>query len=134
MDKTDREIIEILKEDGRASFTEIASQIGVSEGTIRRRVEEMEKDGTIERFTVETDGPGVTAVVMVEVSTGTDLENIIQSFPSDIEVNEVAGDKDLILELERESNEEVNNVLDRVREINGVEATKTYTVLKKRKL
>lgn len=134
MDDTNREIVEILKKDGRASFTDIAERIGVSEGTVRRRVQEMKEEGVIERFTVETGSSGSRAVVMVQISTGTSLDKVLKDFPSNLEVKEVAGDSDLILELERDSNEEINEVLDKIREINGVEGTKTYTVLKQRKL
>lgn len=134
MDETDREIIDMLEENGRASFTSIAEEIGVSEGTVRRRVQEMEKNGVIDHFTVKLTSSGVRAVVMVKISTGTDLDSVLENFPSSIDVKEVAGDKDLVLEFERDSNEEINEVLDEVRSVEGVEDTKTYTVLKQRKL
>ena len=38
MDKLDKNIIEILKSDGRVSNAEIARNLNVSEGTIRRRI------------------------------------------------------------------------------------------------
>jgi Lrp/AsnC family transcriptional regulator for asnA, asnC and gidA len=38
MDEIDRTIIACLQYDGRMSFTTIADQIGVSEGTVRNRV------------------------------------------------------------------------------------------------
>jgi DNA-binding Lrp family transcriptional regulator len=134
MDETDLEIIDMLEENGRASFTSIAEEIGVSEGTVRRRVQEMEKNGVIDHFTVKLTSSGVRAVVMVKISTGTDLDSVLENFPSSIDVKEVAGDKDLVLEFERDSNEEINEVLDEVRSVEGVEDTKTYTVLKQRKL
>ena len=38
MDKLNKNIIEILKSDGRIPNAEIARYLGVSEGTIRRRI------------------------------------------------------------------------------------------------
>ena len=38
MDKLDSKIIQILQEDGRASNAGIARKVGVSEGTVRRRL------------------------------------------------------------------------------------------------
>ena len=41
VDNFDKNIIEILESDGRASNAEIARSIGVSEGTIRRRLKKL---------------------------------------------------------------------------------------------
>ena len=41
MDKLNKNIIEILKSDGRIPNAEIARNLGVSEGTIRRRIKIM---------------------------------------------------------------------------------------------
>ncbi len=41
MDKTDTGIIEILQKDGRASNASIARAVGISEGTVRRRLKRL---------------------------------------------------------------------------------------------
>jgi DNA-binding Lrp family transcriptional regulator len=38
MDDTDKAIIEILKHDGRATYSDIGKRIGLSEGAIRKRI------------------------------------------------------------------------------------------------
>jgi len=50
VDDIDMKIIHILSENARMSNVDIASKIGVSEGTVRRRIAEMAKNGTIEGF------------------------------------------------------------------------------------
>ncbi|MHA1733298.1 MAG: Lrp/AsnC family transcriptional regulator [Promethearchaeota archaeon] len=53
LDKIDRQILEILKEDGRMSFRKVAEMIGKTEATVRRRVKRMQEvDGIIDHFTV----------------------------------------------------------------------------------
>lgn len=47
LDVVDRGIIRILQQDGRASNVEIARQIGVSEATVRNRLERLVSAGTI---------------------------------------------------------------------------------------
>ena len=47
MDDFDKNIIDILESDGRASNAEIARKIGVSEGTIRRRLKKLIDNKTI---------------------------------------------------------------------------------------
>jgi DNA-binding Lrp family transcriptional regulator len=134
MDQKNRRILEILKEDGRASFTDIADELNVSEGTVRKRVQDMKEDGVIDRFTVELGSTAAKAIVMVKLSTNSGIDQVLKDFPEDMAINEVAGEYDLIVEFERANNEEINQVLDKVRGIEGVKETKTYTVLKQRRL
>mgnify|MGYP002762855486 CR=1 FL=1 len=41
MDELDRQILDILRRDARTPYTEIAAQVGTSEGTVRNRVERL---------------------------------------------------------------------------------------------
>ena len=131
MDEKDRSILEILKDDGRGSYTEIAEEVDVSEATVRNRVEKMRENNVIEKFTVETRSSRPKAVVMARVETGRDIEKVIEELP-DTEVYEVTGEYDLILEVEEESNKKINETLDKIRAVNGVETTETYMVLNER--
>ncbi len=133
MDQKDEKILELLKKDGRASYTEIAEEIDVSEGTVRNRVEKMQETGVIETFTVQTGSRGSKAVVMVELKTGRDIDQVLEDFPEKIQIMEVTGEYDLVLEIERPSNQEINDLLDEIRSIEGVDSTETYMVLNERK-
>ena len=48
MDELDTKIIEILQEDGRASNAGIARKVGVSEGTVRRRLKRLVQEKYIQ--------------------------------------------------------------------------------------
>ena len=129
MDSKDKEILKFLKEDGRASYTEIAQQTDVSEGTVRNRVEKMKEDGVIERFTVETS-QGISAVVLVEIDTSIEPEKVIEEMPKNTTIYEVTGEHDLVMILDREETEELNDAIDDIRSVGGVEQTITKSVLK----
>ena len=47
MDKTDELILQILRQDSRLAFVDIATKVGLSEAAIRRRVSNLVKEGTI---------------------------------------------------------------------------------------
>ncbi|MFB6181235.1 MAG: Lrp/AsnC family transcriptional regulator [Candidatus Nanohalobium sp.] len=132
MDKKDEKILQILKKNGRASYTDISEKVDVSEATVRNRIEKMRENNVIERFTVKTGRKESKAVVMAKLETGRDIENILDKFPGQIQIKEVTGDYDLIIELERSSNQEINKILDKIREISGVKNTETYMVLQER--
>ncbi len=130
MDSKDREILDRLEENGRAAFTEISEDMNVSEGTVRNRVQRMKDEGVIEKFTVEiSEQEQVKAFVSVNISTERDFEDVLGDLPNDLEVFEVAGRFDLFIKVSRYSSEEVNNVVDEIRSIEGVSDTTTYMVL-----
>lgn len=54
LDELDRKIIDVLTEDARISNRQIASQLGVTEGTIRGRIKRLEQDNLI-RFSAVTN-------------------------------------------------------------------------------
>jgi Lrp/AsnC family transcriptional regulator, regulator for asnA, asnC and gidA len=47
IDKVERQIILLLQENARRSYVDIAEKIGVTEGTIRRKVKRLVSDGII---------------------------------------------------------------------------------------
>ncbi len=57
MDDKDAKILEMLIENARISYTEIAGRLNISEGTARKRIEKLEKDGIIRKYTIDVD-PG----------------------------------------------------------------------------
>ena len=66
MDSLDREIIQLLQENGRLNNAEIARAIGVSEGTVRRRLKRLRDDSVIKVVAVpdvEKMGKSVTAMI-----------------------------------------------------------------------
>lgn len=52
LDTVDRQILELLHENGRASYNEIGDHLDITGNTVRRRIDELEKLGVIDGFTV----------------------------------------------------------------------------------
>lgn len=52
---TDKMILELLRENGRRSLTEIASIVGLSRPTVRHHVDKLVRENVIRRFTVDID-------------------------------------------------------------------------------
>jgi Lrp/AsnC family transcriptional regulator for asnA, asnC and gidA len=72
LDPIDSQIIIMLQNDGRRSFSEIAEAVGRTEVTIRRRVKKLIDEGYIKRFTVVLDplkvGRKIRAVIRVKTA------------------------------------------------------------------
>jgi Lrp/AsnC family transcriptional regulator, regulator for asnA, asnC and gidA len=71
MDELDRQIIELLQIDGRASNAKIAREMGLSEGTVRRRLQRMIKDDVVQIMAVPNlEKMGHTTTVLIGLQTG----------------------------------------------------------------
>lgn len=51
IDQKDKEIIQLLEEDGRVQYKEIAEQLDISSDTVKYRIDRMRSQGIIENFT-----------------------------------------------------------------------------------
>ncbi|MFW5949949.1 MAG: Lrp/AsnC family transcriptional regulator [archaeon] len=103
VEETDRAILEVLLEDGRATVDEVADEVGVVEETARRRIDRLESSGVIEGYTAVLDddalGYDVTAIVRLSV-VGHSIEDAIETLgnvPWARTVYEVTGEDDLLL-------------------------------------
>jgi Lrp/AsnC family transcriptional regulator of lysine biosynthesis len=132
MDAIDSSIIEKLKKDARTPFLQIAKDLKVSEGTIRKRVKDLINDKIIKKFSLET-AEDVFAIVGLETETKTETKKIVEKIKTfGVEtIYEVTGRFDIICEVPSSNMEKVNDILEKIRSTQGVIHTETFTVLKK---
>lgn len=55
LDRYDNRIIELLQQNGRASFSEIGEKVGLSRTAVKNRMEALEKNGYIRGYTAIVD-------------------------------------------------------------------------------
>ena len=73
MDELDREIMSLLQIDGRASNAKIAREVGVSEGTVRRRLRRLIQEDVVKVIAVpnlEKLGYATTALIGLQTAPG----------------------------------------------------------------
>jgi len=135
MDELDREILSILRRDARTPYTEIAGQVGTSEGTVRNRVDRLVDDGIIERFTVATRTGNVKSMIEVGVDVNVDTEAVtdhIAEWPAVDFVWQVSGEEDIVVVVDAADTGAVNELITRARELEEVVSTKTRLILDER--
>ena len=135
MDELDFRIIEILQKDGRTANASIARQVKVSEGTIRRRLRRLMRDGVINVVavpTLEKMGYKATALVGLRTDPGC-VDGVADALAKLSEVHFVTittGAQDIFAWVALESSSELNEFLrDKVGKIPGVGRTETYVNL-----
>lgn len=135
VDEIDEKILEILKRDARTPYTEIAKQVGLSEGAVRKRVKALVDSGVIKRFTIELSRPSqVGAVVLISVSTSTPTANVskeIRKLSGVQDIYEVTGQYDIATIVLAENIDKLNDSIDAIRSIPGILNTNTMIILKK---
>lgn len=133
LDDIDKEIISILRQNARTANTTIAKQVGLTEGAVRHRIEQLVKNGAIRRFTIDTSGEsGFFAIVMTKARD--DPKKAIKEILATKiakEIYEVSGDFDGCLIIEGESIDAIDDEIDKIRRLKSVSDTKTYIVLRK---
>ena len=105
IDKKDLKIIDMLRENARIPFTEIASRLDVGESTIRKRIKALENNGVITQYTVIVDPAklGYNSISMVGINVeSTHLLDVAMRMTEFPEVKFVAtstGDHMIITEI-----------------------------------
>jgi len=135
IDKTDRLIINMLVENGRASSAEIARQLGdVTERTVRYRIDRLLREGFIQICAVPNPkllGFNVTADVFIEVESDQIFE-VARSLAEHECISYVAcsiGEMDVSVQIVAGSTDEVYSfVTEVIRKILGVRKTTTSIV------
>ena len=132
MDDLDRRILDILRRDARTPYTEIADEVGTSEGTVRNRVERMMDGDIIERFTISTRTGNVKAMIEIGVAVDVDTKAVAERMAEWEEVDfvwMVSGEQDVVLVVDAADTRGVNELITQARDQEEVVNTKTRLIL-----
>ena len=133
MDETDEEILKILKKDSKEPYVSIAKKLGTSEGTIRTRIKRLVDDGTIKQFTIKVVGKGAKALIDVKVGLNVNTSQVasnINEIEGVEEVYEVSGEDDVVAIVDVITAPELNEVIERIRDLENVVSTRTRLILR----
>ena len=135
MDERDLRILAALQRDARATYADVARQVGLSPSSVHQRVRKLEESGVIRGYRAEIDpaavGLGVTALISVmplDPKQPDDLPDRVEELPEIEDCYSVAGDENYILKVRTRSTTDLEDLLRRLREKAGVQ-TRTTVVL-----
>ncbi|MTI44377.1 Lrp/AsnC family transcriptional regulator [Roseibium hamelinense] len=139
MDSLDIKLISALRTDGRRSVSHLAKDLEVSRATVRSRMERLMEDGEIIGFTAVLrddwrDLP-IRALTLIEIA-GRNTEPVTRKLSAMTEVRAIHttnGRWDLILEIATQDLEAFDEVLNRIRLIDGISGSETNLLLTTRK-
>jgi DNA-binding Lrp family transcriptional regulator len=134
----DQKLLMLLRQNARASVTELAKTLHLSRSTVQNRIAKLEASGLIKGYSVLLGDVFLASQVEAHVSikvlqkltarTNTSLEGIAQVS----QLFAVSGEYDLIAIVQAQSLEELSSVLDDIGNLDGVERTNSAVVLETR--
>jgi DNA-binding Lrp family transcriptional regulator len=135
MDDLDHRLISALRNDARASLSELSKRLGVSRGTVQNRLKRLIESEVILGFTVRLKNATATdrirAIMMVEVS-GRNTRRVtdaLRGLPQIHTLYSTNGAFDLVAEIDVANLAEFDRVLSTVRLIEGIERSETSLLL-----
>lgn len=124
--ETDIRILEILQNDARTSYSAIARKLGVSESTVRYRVDKLRETGVITGFLTLLNprkiGLNITAIALIKM----DAKEIVQAsetlatFEESHHLFRSTGAYDLVSVVHTRDITHLNELIERVKKIPGV--------------
>lgn len=131
----DSDLLRLLEKDARASISVLAARLNVSRSTIRSRMEKLETDGTIQGYTIQYADDyaksRVRAHVMLTTTTSNtiNVERSLRELSGIRALHTLAGDYDLLAQVEADNTTILDSTLDAIRSTEGVNQTHTVILL-----
>ncbi len=140
MDDLDKKILDLLCQDARQSYREIARKLGASHANVANRIEKMEKSGIIKGYTAIMNPenfdlyplclqmsikPGANVSLIGQVLAGLDEISI---------VSRVTGQQDLLVLALCKDKTQAVNLMSKVSGIEGIEKMDSHVIIECMKL
>lgn len=135
LDDVDRQILAILRRNGRTPVTEIARAVRLSPAPVARRIERMETDGVIRGYCAIVDDQlsgaleAFTEIRLAGATETSELQEILKDLPEVQSFYTIAGDPDALVRLRVDDADHLQRVVNWIRRTGKVASTKTLIVL-----
>ncbi|QFU84559.1 Lrp/AsnC family transcriptional regulator [Natronorubrum aibiense] len=139
LDETDLDILEKVEDDFDVSLETLADELDLSKSAIHYRLKKLKDDGVIKGITADIDpfAFGLEMVAITEISVTHESgysDNIGEKLAAVQGVEEVyytMGDIDFVVISRVQSRNQLNDLIGRIVEIDGVNETSSKSVLQK---
>jgi Lrp/AsnC family leucine-responsive transcriptional regulator len=136
LDATDQAILDLLQENCKQPLAAIGEKVGLSAPAVLERIHKLEEAGVIRAYTALLDARQLGLDVAAFIGVSTDrpgavrgIEAAITGMDEVLECHHVTGAHTLMLKVKTQSTETLEDLIDRVRSLEGVSRTETMVVL-----
>ena len=137
VDKTDLKILEILIQDAKKPFTEVAKKVFVSQGTVHVRMNKMQEAGIVEKTTLKINyaklGFDITAFIGIYLEKSALYEKVLEKLkqiPEITNIHYTTGNYSMFVKIHCRDTNHLKEVLhDKMQQVDGIERTETMISL-----
>lgn len=137
IDNTDLKILEILMQDAKRPFTEVAKKVNVSQGTVHVRMNKMEEAGILGKTTLRINyaklGFDITAFIGIYLEKSALYESVLaklKGIPEITSIHYTTGNYSMFLKIHCRDTNHLKEVLhDKMQQVDGIERTETMISL-----
>jgi Lrp/AsnC family leucine-responsive transcriptional regulator len=136
MDNIDIKILKLLQMNSRISASEISSKINLSIPAVSDRLKKLDTSGIIEKYTVILNSKKlkkfITVIMFVSLKNPNFTNAFVEMIQKEDEIIEcfyLAGDFDYALKIITENTETLQDIIDKIKMVKGVQKTKTTVTL-----
>ncbi len=137
VDNVDLKILEILMQDAKKPYTEVAKRAFVSGGTVHVRMSKMEEAGIVEKTTLKVNyaklGYDITAFIGIFLQKSALYQQVLttlKTIPEVTSIHYTTGNYSMFVKIHCKDTNHLKQVLhDKIQQIDGIERTETMISL-----
>ncbi|MEK6781280.1 MAG: Lrp/AsnC ligand binding domain-containing protein [Bacteroidota bacterium] len=137
IDNTDLKILEILMQDAKRPFTEVAKKVNVSQGTVHVRMNKMEDAGILSKTTLRINyaklGYDITAFIGIYLEKSALYDQVLaklRNIPEITNIHYTTGNYSMFLKIHCRDTNHLKEVLhDKMQQVEGIDRTETMISL-----
>ncbi len=136
-DNTDLKILEILMQDAKRPYTEVAKKVNVSQGTVHVRMNKMEDAGILDKTTLRINyaklGYDITAFIGIYLEKSALYDIVLsklRSIPEITNIHYTTGNYSMFVKIHCRDTNHLKEVLhDKMQQVEGIDRTETMISL-----
>ena len=135
LDEIDERLLTLLRDDARQTIAQLAKELCISRGAIYARLARLEDADVVAGYTVRLGTAFAASRVRAHMMIKTlprfhrEVETALAALPLVQAIHAISGEYDIIAMLEAEDGVQLNELIDDVGLLEGVERTTTSVIL-----
>lgn len=135
LDEIDRRLLALLRDDARQTIAQLSKELGISRGQIYSRLARLEEEQVVVGYTVRLGDAFTASRMRAHVMIKTlprfhrEVEIALASLPQVQSIHAISGEYDIIAMLETGGSNSLNELIDDIGLLEGVEKTTTSVIL-----
>ncbi len=136
MDDIDIKILKLLQKNARITISDLSTSIGMSMPAISERLKKLESSGIIEQYCAILNplllNKQLTALMFISLENPRFNDSFAAFIKQEAEIQEcyyIAGDFDYFIKIITQNTLSLEQLLNRIKTLDGVQKTKTTVVL-----